>query len=815
MSTFWQDLRYGVRMLLKSPGFTLVAVFALALGIGANTAIFSVVNAVLLRPLPFAEPERLVRLWGTFSQQSVPRGEGQYYDFNISPNDFADWRTQNRSFEAIAVFSSYGSVTLTGRDEPLRLRCPVVSTEYFSVLGVKPALGRFFLPEEEQVGKHRVVVLSYGAWQQKFGADPSVVGQTLTLNGSSYTVVGVAPKIFEQPRPTPSAEPDMWRPLALELEPGGRASHFLHAMARLKPGVSLQQAQADMDSITANLERQYPDSNLGRGVRLSSLHEAIVGNIRPALRVLLGAVGFVLLIACANVANLLLARSTVRQREMAIRTALGASRLRIVRQLLTESILLAAVGGGLGLLLALWATDLLTGLGGKDIPRLGAISLDGRILGFTLLVSLLTGIIFGLIPALESARPDLNVSLKEGGRANVGGGQRFRQFLIVSEVALSLVLLVGAGLMMRSFWRLQHVQLGFDADNLLTLDLSLPRTRYKQADEAALFQQQLVERLKALPGVTSAASSSVLPLSGGNSCDGMMIEGRPLASAGEAPCVEVRQTSPDYLRAMGIPLLRGRQLTEQDKRDAPFVVVINEALARRFFAGTDPIGQRISHSDPSGPPVWRTIVGVAGDVRHFGLDAEPLPEFYEPQLQAPSWGTSLVVRSASDPASVAAAVRAEVRRMDADLPVYNVKTMRELASESVAQPRFRTLLLAIFAAVALLLSGVGLYGVMSYWVTQRTREIGVRMALGAQASDVLRMVVGQGMMMAVVGVCVGLVASLALTRVIHSLLFGVSTTDPLTFAAVPLVLCVVAFLASYIPARRATRIDPMIALRYE
>jgi putative ABC transport system permease protein len=815
MGTLFQDLRYGVRMLLKSPAFTLVAVLALALGIGANTAIFSVVNAVLLRELPFAEPERLVRLWGTNTQQSVPRGEGEYYDFNISPNDFADWRAQNRSFESVAAFSSYGSVTLTGRDEPLRLRCPTVSPEYFTVLGTQPALGRFFLPEEEQPGKHRVVVLSYGAWQQKFGADPSIIGQTITLNGSSYSVVGVAPKTFEQPRPTPSAEPDMWRPLALELEPGGRASHFLHAIARLRPGVTIEQAQAEMNSITTQLEQQYPDSNTGRGVRLSTLHEAIVGNIRPALSVLLGAVGFVLLIACANVANLLLARSSARQREMAIRTALGASRFRIIRQLLTESILLSVLGGALGLLLALWATDLLTGLGGGDIPRLGAISVDARMLGFTAAVSLLTGIIFGLAPALDASKPDLNVSLKEGGRVAVGGRQRFRQLLIVSEVALSLVLLIGAGLMMRSFWRLQHVQLGFETENLLTMDISLPRTRYAEADQAALFQQRLVERLSALPGVTSAASSTVLPLSGGNSCDGVTIEGRPLGNAGEAPCVEVRASSPGYLQTMGIPLVRGRQFTERDTKDAPFVVIVNEALARRFFAGQDPIGRRISHSAPGGPPVWREIVGVVGDVRHFGLDAEPLPEFYEPQLQAPTWGTSLVVRSEADLASIAGAVRAEVRRMDSDLPVYNLKSMRELVSEAVAQPRFRTLLLSIFAAVALLLSGVGLYGVMNYWVTQRTREIGVRMALGARQSDVLKMVVGQGMTLAALGVGVGLVASFAMTRIISSLLFGVSATDPLTFVAVPLVLSLTAFLASYIPARRATRVDPMIALRYE
>jgi putative ABC transport system permease protein len=815
METLFQDLRYGVRMLLKSPAFTLVAVFALALGIGANTAIFSVVNAVLLRQLPYAQPERLVRLWGTNALQSVPRGQSEFSDFNISPNDFADWRAQNHVFDSVAVFSSFGSVTLTGRDEPVRLRCPVVSPEFFSVLGVKPALGRFFLPEEEQVGKHRVVVLSYGTWQQRFGADPEIVGQTLTLNSSNFTIIGVAPKGFEHPRPNPTAEPEMWRALPLTLDAGERNNHWLHAIARLKPGVTQAQAQAEMNVINGQLEQQYPDSNTGRGLRLGSLHEAMVGEMRPALSLLLGAVGFVLLIACANVANLLLARSSVRHREMAIRTALGASRLRIVRQLLTESLLLALLGGGFGLLIALWATDLFVGLSGGEIPRLSTISVDGRILGFTALVSLLTGVIFGLAPALDSSKPELNVSLKEGGRAATGlGRQRLRQLLIISEVALSLLLLVGAGLMMKSFWRLQHVELGFNPDNLLTMDISMPPSRYPDKDQAALFQERLLERLSALPGVTSAASTTVLPLSGANSCDGMTIEGRPTTPA-DMPCVEVRDSSPDYFRTMGIPLLRGRQLTGRDNKDAPPVVIVNEAFARSFFPGQDPIGHRINHSPADKPAVWREIVGVVGDVRHFGLDAEARPEFYEPQLQAPSLGTSIVVRSNSDLTGLAAAVRREVLAMDKDLPVYHLKTMQELISDAVAQPRFRTLLLLIFAAVALLLSGLGLYGVMSYWVTQRTREIGVRMALGAQPGDVLRLVVGQGMALAGLGVCLGLAAAFALTRLIHSLLFAVSATDPLTFTAVPLVLCVVAFLASYIPARRATRIDPMIALRYE
>ncbi|HEY6186742.1 MAG TPA: ABC transporter permease [Pyrinomonadaceae bacterium] len=816
MGILLRDLRYGARMLAKSRAFTLVAVLALALGIGANTAIFSVINAVLLRELPYAQPERVVRVWGTNSQQSVPRGQGDYYDFNISPNDFIDWRAQNHVFESIAVFSSLGSVTLTGRDEPVRLRCPVVSTEFFTVLGVRPALGRFFLQEEEQQGKHRVVVLSHATWQGRFNSDPNIVGQTLTLNGSSYTIVGVAPKEFEHPRPNPATEPEMWRPLALQLEAVERNNHWLHAIARLKPNVTTAQAQAEMNLINAQLEQQYPDSNAGRGIRLSSLHEAMVGNVRSALGVLLGAVGFVLLIACANVANLLLARASVRQREMAIRAALGASRWRVVRQLLTESLLLALMGGVVGLLLALWTTDLLLKLGANEIPRLSEIRLDGWMLGFTALVTFVTGIIFGLVPAITSSKTDLNVSLKEGGRSDISQGrQNFRRLLVVSEVALSLVLLVGAGLMMKSFWRLQHVELGFNPENLLTMNIALPQTRYPDKSQAALFQEQLLERINALPGVTSAASVSILPLSGGNSCDGVMIEGRPPANPSDVPCVEVRDSSPDYFRTMGIPLIRGRGFDEHDRMDAPAVVVVNESFARRLFPGEDPIGKRIDHSAPGVTPVWREIVGVVGDIRHFGLDTEPRPEFYEPQMQAPGWGTALVVRSDSDPASLAAAIRGQLHAMDKDLPIYNLKSMRELVSESVAEPRFRTLLLATFAAVALLLSATGLYGVMNYWVTQRTREIGVRMALGAQGGDVLRMVVGQGMALAGAGVAVGLIASYGLTRVINSLLFGVTATDPLTFTVVPLLLCAVAFVASYIPARRATRVDPMVALRYE
>ena len=814
MHTLLQDLRFGMRMLLKQPGFTVVAILTLAIGIGINTAMFSVVNAVLLRPLSYQEPERLVRLWGASSSQGGQKTSSTPTEFGNSFNDFLDWKAQNRVFKNIAVIS-FGTVALTGRDEPLRLRCPVVSADFFAVLEAKPLLGRFFLPEEDQVGKHRVAVLSYGLWQRLFAAEPKVIGQTLTLNGDSFTVIGVAPQNFEHPILNAAGEPDLWRPIAIQPEARSRGAHFLNAIARLKPGVSVEQAQSEMNNITGQLERQYPESNTGRGVRLTSLHSAIVGNIQTALYVLLGAVGFVLLIACVNVANLFLARASARQKEIAIRLALGAGRLRIIRQLLTESVLISLVGGAGGFLLAFWSTDLLLTLSAGDVPRLQAIKVDASVLAFTFVISLATGIIFGLAPALQLSKPNLNSSLKDGVKSTASspGRQRFRRLLLISEVALSLVLLIGAGLLLKSFWQLQQVKLGFNPEGLLTMDLSLPRARYSRAGQAAAFQQQLLEKLRALPGVNAVGVVDYLPLSGRNTCDGFTIEGRPPLPPGEFPCSEMRSSSTDYLRTLDIPLIRGRQFTDQDREGTPLVVLINESMARRFFPHEDPIGKRVNLEYPN--QVWREVVGIVRDVKHFGLASEAQPEIYRPQAQAPTLSMSVLVRSASDPASLAALLRKEVRALDKDLPVYNLREMRDLVKNSVAQPRFRTFLLGIFAAVALLLASVGIYGVMSYAVNQSTRELGIRLALGAQRRDIFGLVMGQGLILAAIGIVIGLAASVALTRFLSSLLFGVSPTDLFTFAGISILLAAIALLACYLPARRATRVDPMVALRYE
>ena len=812
MRSVWQDLRYGLRMLLRKPGFTFAAVLTIALGIGANTAIFSAVNAVLLRPLPYLEPERLVRIWGTSARQSATEARGEFYDYNISPNNFYDWREQNQVFAQMAAFS-FGSLTLTGRDEPLRLVCPAVSAEFFSVLGVTPAHGRFFLPEEEQVGQHRAVVLSHGLWHSQFGGDPNIIGQTLSFEGNSFVVVGVAPANFRHPVRSPIGEPDLWRPLALRLEPGNRGGYWLHAIGRLKPGVTLEQAQAEMSAISNRLEQQYPETNAGRGARLSALHHAVVGNVRPALWLLFGAVGLVLLIACANVANLLLARASTRRREMAIRLSLGASFFRVVRQLLTESLLLALIGGAFGLLLALWLTDVFIALG-ADIPRLEEVSVDTRALGFALGLTLLTGIIFGLAPALNAVKFDLNQSLKEGGLTSSPRRHRSRSLLVVSEVALALMLLVGAGLLLKSFWRLQSVDPGFNPEGALVLDISLPQARYPQRAEAANFYQQLLTRIEALPGTQAAGAVNILPLSGSSSCDSFSIAGHPPMPQGQEPCAEIRASSVSYFRALGIPLLMGRQFTEQDRRDAPPVALINETMARRFFPAADPIGQRIN-LDGASQPVWREIVGVVADVKHFGLDVEPRPEIYQPLLQAPFRGMTIVARTNADPETLASAVRAEVRALDKDLPIYNLRTMRDLVSSSIAQPRFRTLLLGSFAALALLLAAIGVCGVMFNTVAQRTHEIGIRLALGAGRRDILKLILWQGMSLALMGISVGLGAAFALTSVMRSLLFGVSATDWATFVSAALLLFGIALLACYLPARRATKVDPMEALRYE
>ncbi|HEX8775812.1 MAG TPA: ABC transporter permease [Pyrinomonadaceae bacterium] len=803
-----QDLRYGIRTMWKNPAFTVVAVVALALGIGANTAIFSVVNSILLRPLPFKDPERLVMVWHAYPKLDLMAP--------VSPPGFMDYRARTDVFENSAAAAG-GSANLTGEGEPERIQARAVTASFFPTYGVEAALGRTFVQEEDQPGHDHVVILSNGLWQRRFGADPAIIGKTITLDGEGYNVVGVMPASFKG-----FGQDDVWVPLGLtaeQLAPNRRGSEFLLMTARLKAGVSLEQAQAAMDNVAAQIQQNNPQSvaNDGSwGVKVKSVYEEVVGDIRLALLVLLGAVGFVLLIACANVANLLLARASGRRREIAIRTALGAGRLRLVRQLLTESVLLSVLGGGLGLVLAVWGVDVLIKLNQNNIPRAQEVGIDGRVLAFTFGLSLLTGILFGLVPALQASKTELTDALKEGGRTSGGPIRgRFRNVLVVTEIALALVLLIGAGLMVKSFARLSHVNPGFDPQNLLTMQVALPSTKYREPRQRADFYQQALEKIKTLPGVRSVGAVSQLPLSGAVASGFFAIEGQQYQQGEQLPHTDMRASSSEYLQTMGIPLTRGRYFNERDTDSSPYVAIIDETLARRYWPNEDPIGKRISFNRREGTQVWREIVGVVGAVKHKALDADYRGQLYFPHAQNPWNGMYLVVRTMNEPASMAGMVRSAIQAVDKDQPVYRVMTMETMLNESVAQRRFSMLLLTLFAVVAVALAIVGLYGVMSYGVSQRTHEIGIRMALGAQARDVLKMVVGQGLLLALIGVGLGLVGALLLTRVMSSLLFGVSATDPFMFATIPLIMAAVALLACYIPARRATKVDPMIALRYE
>jgi putative ABC transport system permease protein len=805
METLWQDLRYGLRMLRAKPGFTIVAVLALALGIGANTAIFSVVNAVILRPLPYPEPEQLAMVWLDNRRQGIRD------DITSYPN-FIDWRDQNHVFQGMAGMRT-AAFTLTGVGEPEQLRGASVSINFFQLMGIGPAQGRGFTPEEETPGKDQVVVIGHGLWQRRFGADPKIIGQTLTLNGRPFTVIGIMPEGFQFP-----ARVEIWSPLAPSPQlRAARGSFWLPVVGRLKPGVTRQQAQADMDLIAQRLEQQYSQQNAGYGINVVPLHEQVVGQVRQALLVLLGAVAFVLLIACANVANLLLARAAERQKEMAIRTALGAGRRRIIGQLLIESVMLAMLGGALGLLLAKWGLDLLIAFSPSNIPRLENISLDGRVLGFTFLVSMLTGLVFGLAPALQASNPELNETLKESGRSGGVGvsGQRIRKLLVVSEIALALVLLIGAGLMIRSFWQLQKVDSGLNAENVLTVRLSLPRTKYPEGQNVSAFYQQTQERLAALPGVQAVGATSGVLLEKLANSSIFAIEGRPLEPQAQRLELPFDAVSPNYFRAMGIQLVKGRLFTEQDKPDSTQVAIINETMVRRYFPNEDPLGKRFTFGDGGSNASWITIVGIVRDTRRQGLDEPIRIESFMPHSQMAARSMELVIRTVSDPLAMTKAVRDAIWSLDKDLPVANMRTMEQVLAERTAPRRLNMMLLGLFAAVALVLAAVGLYGVMSYSVTQRTHEIGIRMALGAQPRDVLKLVVGQAVMLSLAGVGIGLAAAFALTRLMATLLFGVSATDPLTFGAIALLLTVVALVASFIPARRAAKVDPMIALRYE
>lgn len=814
MQSILQDLRYGLRILFKNPGFTAIAIITLGLAIGANTAIFSVVNAVLLRPLPFQDAERLVKV-------SIIEGKEEGTG-SMSPADFLDYRDENQAFDYMAAYIPWG-VTLVGEGDPERLSGALVSATFFSLLNAQAITGRTFLPEDDKLAAQRAIVLSYGLWQRRFASNPNVVGNAITLNGESFTIVGVMPRDFRFPNKT-----ELWglpRRIVPELpfNTGGdilqlRGLQYLNVIARLKKGVSLEQAQTQMEGITARLREQFPQENSHKSIKLAFFQDYIVRGIKPALLLLLVVVGLVLLIACANIANMLLVKSTARQKEFAIRTALGASQVRLVRQLLTESILLAISGGALGLLLAIWGTDLLVAVSPTTTPRAQEINLDSTVLGFTVAVSLAAGILFGLAPVAQSFRLSLTDRLKEGSLSIVGGwrNQRMRSLLIVTEVAISLVLLVGAGLLLKSFLRLQQVNPGFSPESLLTMRMSLTGTRYETGRQRATFYHQLVDRIKALPGVQAAGGIESLPIEGRGAFYSFSIEGRPAPASPLDLSAGFHSATPGYFQTMGTPFLKGRDFTERDDENATNVVIVNETFARKFFSEEDALGKRVSFgTNDSGDPNWLEIVGVVGDIKHVGLETEAEPETYVPYLQTPYRFITIIVRAATEPASLVAAIRKEALALDPQQPLYDVKPMEQVLEQSIAERRLIMLLLSIFAAVALALAAVGLYGVMSYSITQRTREIGIRMALGAKASDVLKIVIKHGMVMVLIGVAIGLAAAFILTRLMASLLYGVSATDPTTFVVIPLFLLAVALMACLIPARRATKIEAVAALRHE
>lgn len=804
LETLLLDVRYGMRSLLKKPGFTLTAVIALGLGIGANTAIFSVINGVLLRSLAYASPEKIVMLW----ERNVA---GTRLQNLVSPGNFLDWQKQSTSFEQMAAVADT-RVNLTGNaSEPEEIKAQFVSQQFFPALGVQPMMGRFFLPEEDRPGNDLVIILSHQVWQSRFGGDPAIIGKRAIVSARQRTIIGVMPPGFH----FLDNEVKAWMPLALD--PGinyrETTGRYLRVVARLKTGVAAQQAQAELTGIAKQLEQALPKFQTGWTVNLVPMHEQVVGEIRPILIVLLAAVAFVLLIACANVANLLLARAAARQKELALRAALGAGRLRLVRQMLTESVLLALMGGLLGVFLAYGGIQLLIAFGPDNIPRLNEITIDPSVLGFTFAVSLLTGVVFGLIPAMQASRPDLNDALKEGSRGSTGSrSATFRNVFVVAEVSLALVLLIGAGLMIRSFMQLQSVETGFRAENVLTMRVQLPRKKYGEPHQIVDFFRQAQQRIAQLPGVQAVGAISYLPLTGLASRDGFKIIGQPAPAPGQEPGTEVRVITPTYFQAMGIPLLKGRLLDERDVKESR-VLLINETMAKKYFPNQEPVGKQIEVSwDGSGPD---EIVGVVGDIREAGLEKEAEPAIYWSHPREPYSGMALVVRAPGDAARLATAVQKEIRALDPDQPIADVRTMKEVISRSIARPRFNTLLLGIFAAVALLLASVGLYGVMNYSATQRTHEVGIRMALGATRADIMRLVVGNGMLLTMIGIAIGMAASFGLTRVMQSFLFGVGATDALTFIAVSALLIAVALVANYIPARKATRVNPVIALRYE
>jgi putative ABC transport system permease protein len=806
MDSLFSDIRYAVRNLIKRPGFTLIAIVTLALGIGANSAIFSAINALLLKPLPIPNQDRVVAIWDKEPNRGLEHNE-------VAFANYLDWRAQNHSFDHLAL-ERWWSTNLTGGDTPERIQGFLVTTNFFDVVGVKPVQGRNFIEGENEPGKDRVAIIANSLWQRRFGSDPAIINKTITTNGIARTVIGVLPEGFNYPKGA-----EIYSPIAMTPElMKSRGNHSYYVIGRLKDGVTRQNAQADVDTITARLAAQYPDTNVGLGATVYSIVADTTRIYSTAMWIMMAAVGFVLLIACANVANLMLARAGGRQKEIALRAALGASRWRIVRQLLVECMIIALLGGAAGIIVALWGIDLLRAANPGDANKYADgwknLGINYPVLAFTFGLSLLSGFVFGLAPAWQASKPNLNDALKEGGRQAGAGSHRLRGLLVVSEIALSLMLLIGAGLFIRSFAALLKSDPGFNAEGVLTANLILPTAKYQDEAQRAAFYDELVQRVRTLPGVQSAAAVNYIPLAGSNSSDSFLIEGAPEPPPGKENIGRYRVCTPDYFQTMGISLLKGRGFTDQDKAGSLPVAIVNETLARKYWAAGDALGKRIRFRGPLDKAPWMEIVGIVQDVKHE-LNLPVTPEYYLPHAQD-SWNAMvLVAKTGVDPGSMAAPVRQQVLAIDKDQPVFDVKTMQEVRAVSISLYSIGSVSMTIFAIVALLLAAVGIYGVMAFAVSQRTQEIGIRMALGARAFDVLKLVLRNGMFLAGIGALIGLAGALAITRFMSSLLFGVSPTDVLTFALVTGGLLLVALLACYLPARRATKVDPLVALRYE
>ena len=798
-----RDISYSTRVLLKNYPFTIVVVLTLALGIGANTAIFSFANGILLRPLPYPQSDRLAVLDETALKRGVD-------SMSVSYPNFLDWREQNTVFQDIGLHFGTSRFALSGAGEPVEIRGSRVTQGLFEILRVSPVLGRTFTADEDRPDQDAVVILGYELWQKNFGGDPNILGQKLVLSNRPRTIVGVMPRGFRFPEVS-----ELWVPMALTPQMFTRTDHGLNAVARLKDGVTFEEAQAEMHNIAARIEQQNPVTNEGLGVKVMSLHENLAGDYREALLILLGVVGCVLLVACVNVANLMLARATARQKEFALRSALGASRWRIVRQLLIESLWLAVVGGAIGFALSLWALHLLLKAIPGQLPFWMNFGIDLRVLAFTLGITLLTGLIFGAVPALQTSRVDLNDTLKEGGRGAIGFRGRSRSLLVVTEIALSLVLLVGAGLMIQSFLRLRQVNIGVDSRNIFTATVILPQAKYKADEQRTTFFKQLVEHLRNIPGVDAAGATGTLPLSGNNWGRSLTVEGYPVMSVGTAPIIQHTVVTPGYFRTMGITLLAGRDFTDADTADGPDVTIVDERLAHHYWPNENAVGKRVRFGPPEDNEPWHTIIGVVRTVRHQRMQEDTRESVYLPHLKIPINYLTIVARTTADPHDLTAAVRREVAQIDPDQPVSEIATMEEVVAESIWQPRLYATLFAVFAGGALVLALIGIYGVMAFLVQMRTHEIGVRMALGATARDVFKLIVGRGMKLTLFGIVIGVAGAIGLTRLMHSLLFNTSATDPFTFIGISVLLSLAAFLACYIPARRAAKVDPLSALRYE